>query len=679
MAGWSWLASFRLRLLFRGAFLLLVFAVLAMTVALLRDEKQRSHDHYLDSADKTMEQILARLRHPAGQLALLNPGRTSQATPGQPVMLPFAALDFDDRNKVRNAIDLSGCLLRYGDDASLCVAIGNTPWSGAYVYAAGAFASPALVAHTLGDEEFDQSHRLQVTLQARGSTVRWVAPYEQATAQGPGGTQGRFTGYLEKTGGNYKGERPLREFRGWVWQETGCLDGKDDAACRRKAFFSLRLPVEALREALFQSARPVWPPQDLDQFHLRIQLLAPDSAEVLFDSEQAGASPPFVLGDLQALLAPGERLSVTRDGKPVALLSGREDKLQASLLLNRLIGWLPIEQHVAPVHLANTVTTPTGVYRIAFDGDARSVNRSLGLVASRVSWLVGAMLTAIGLAWLAIEIFLIRPIARLTKRTRGLSGTVRAEAGLERFALQDLRGKDEMGLLAGALDDLVRRVQDDAQRERIRAEQEKDMWHAVGHEIVSPLQSLLVLHGRSDDPSHRYIQRMQQAVRILYGSASPSEAFTASNLSLDTLDLHEFLQHVAENAGVTDLVLDAADAAVPVKADAYSLEDVLAHLLKNAERHRTPGTAITLRLRSSDSAAVVTVHNQGPPIAADMQGKIFEYGVTGQAEPGAGNRGQGLFVVKTYMAKMGGTVAVANVDGGVAFTLELPRAPSAGA
>ena len=35
--------------------------------------------------------------------------------------------------------------------------------------------------------------------------------------------------------------------------------------------------------------------------------------------------------------------------------------------------------------------------------------------------------------------------------------------------------------------------------------------------------------------------------------------------------------------------------------------------------------------------------------------------------------GQGLFVAKTYMAKMGGTIAVENVDDGVRFTLGLPR------
>ena len=37
-----------------------------------------------------------------------------------------------------------------------------------------------------------------------------------------------------------------------------------------------------------------------------------------------------------------------------------------------------------------------------------------------------------------------------------------------------------------------------------------------------------------------------------------------------------------------------------------------------------------------------------------------------------GRRGQGLFVARTYMAKMGGTVTAKNEDAGVAFYLELP-------
>ena len=159
-----------------------------------------------------------------------------------------------------------------------------------------------------------------------------------------------------------------------------------------------------------------------------------------------------------------------------------------------------------------------------------------------------------------------------------MSAEVRSEDGVRHFNVADLRGKDELGILASCLHDLLQRVNEDVRREHLRAERERDTWHAVGHEIMSPLQSLMVLHGEADDPSARYIHRMQQAIRVLYGSASPSEAFQSSQLRLDTLDLNEFLAHVATNAqeaGVASVrfVAGSSAGAVKVRADEYSLED----------------------------------------------------------------------------------------------------------
>ena len=84
--------------------------------------------------------------------------------------------------------------------------------------------------------------------------------------------------------------------------------------------------------------------------------------------------------------------------------------------------------------------------------------------------------------------------------------------------------------------------------------------------------------------------------------------------------------------------------------------------------------SVSLSLETTDTEAIVSIHNRGPQIPAEMIDKIFEYGVSDQADAGAaGNRGQGLFVAKTYMAKMGGTIAVRNVADGVVFDLTLQR------
>lgn len=682
------LASFRLRLLFRSAFLLLALAVVAMAVTVLQEEKQRSYDTYQESFAKTKEQIVARLRHPAGQLALLNPPRGADpAAPLHPVVLPFSGIDFDDQNKVRHAVEMAGCLVQYRNYGSLCVAIGHNPWAGGFIYAAGTFASDTLVAHRIGNEFLDGAHRLRVMVSLRGETYRWLAPFEPLSGNGRPrgeGLRGRFTGYVEREDRDYSGEKPVKEFRGWVWQGGTCLDSADDETdgCQKKSFFSLRLPVEVLSQALLQGKRPPWPPPDLDQFQVRIEVLPPGDEPALFDSSEDGAVPPFSLNDLSSLLLPGETLSIRKaaGGKEVevARLSGKDEAFeQSSPLLTRLIRKLPVEPYDAPVELVDEVATPPANYRIVLQGDARSVNKTLSAVATRVSWFVGAMLLAIALAWLVIETGIIRRIARLTRRSSELSRSVKATGGLAHFDLADLRGSDELGILANCLNDLLRRVKEDTEREQIRAGQEKDQWHAVGHEIMSPLQSLLALHGDADDPSHRYINRMQQAVRILYGSASPSEAFQSSALQVQAIDIAEFLRHVADNAGIANLSCAPADGPVPVRADEYSLEDVFSHILKNADRYRQPGTPITLSLEVCETTATVTIHNVGQPIAEDLIDRIFEYGVSDQVDAGAnGNRGQGLFVAKTYLAKMGATITAGNVEDGVSFALTLQRVPS---
>ncbi len=112
-----------------------------------------------------------------------------------------------------------------------------------------------------------------------------------------------------------------------------------------------------------------------------------------------------------------------------------------------------------------------------------------------------------------------------------------------------------------------------------------------------------------------------------------------------------------------------------MRADEHSLEDVVTHVLRNADRHRTPGTPIRITLAAEGQGVQMALHNQGAAIPEDNLGRIFEYGVSDAPDAAAaGRRGQGLFVARTYMAKMGGTIVARNEADGVAFVLTLPRA-----
>ncbi|MBI2772488.1 MAG: HAMP domain-containing histidine kinase [Burkholderiales bacterium] len=683
------LASFRRRILFRGVFLALALATLAFAVLLLKEEKERSYQNYQQGFRKTQAEVMARLRHPAGLLALLNPTAAGSATPLRPLVLPYSALDFDDQNKAQQAVETAGCSVHYPDGSSICVAVGNNPYSGGFIYLVGSFAVGELAPRERGLLDLDTVHRARVSISLRGQTTTWIAPFEVLSETGALPMRGRLTGFVDNGEPTLAASaRPVRDFRGWLWQGGRCIDAaKEPPDCARRAFFSIRLPVEEFREALFAKPRPVWPPPDLEQMRVNMQMLAPGNAAPLFDSNAAGAVPPPSLEELRQALQPGETLAVRKLGaapQPPLLLKGQDTGELTAPWLTRLIRTLPVDNAQVPAPRREVINTAVGNYEVTLSGDVRGIERSLSAVATRVSWYVGAMLSAIILAWLLIEIGLIRRITVLTKRAAAVSYNVqdaKVDQRIGELQVADLRGSDELGILAGGLADLLQRVKDDVQREHIRAQQERDMWHAVGHEIMSPLQSLMVLHPQGDDASHRYVQRMQQAVKVLYGQASPGEALQAATLQVGTLDLNEFLTHVAGNAhfaGVQDVRFQPANVPVMVRADEFSLEDVVTHILRNADRHRTPGTPITLSLQVDAGTAAVSVHNTGEAIDPALLERIFEYGVSGGARPdeaaATGQRGQGLFVARTYMSKMGGTVQAANTEGGVRFVLTLQRA-----
>jgi signal transduction histidine kinase len=682
---WPDQVPLRLRVFFRSAFLLLALATIALALFELREEKQLSYRAYHDLFDRNTRQIAARLQHPSGQLALLNPSLPGATlTPLRPLLLPFSAIDFDDKAKAQQAAEMAGCLVQYPQSAQLCVAIGNNPVAGGFIYAVGSFASGALTTHEMGDPDLTHAHRLVVDVALRGRTYRWIAPLE---SDGPR-TRLRFSARLAgfEVGSDAQiADRPDRDFRGWLWQDSRCLDDVSTNTadgCLKRSFFSVRLPVGLFSEELRDNPI-IWPPRDLAQIQVRIQALRPGNDAPLFDSNRPGASPPFALSDLKAQLLAGESLRIRRlntnvSSDVISLTYEADAPVSGPHLLQRLVARLPVPSGDQTLSARQIITTPVGEFEVVLTGDPHSTDSALALLAGRLALFAAAMLAAIVLTWAAIEQRIIHRITLLTQRAASVRQSV-DRSGLH-LDLQGLQGSDELSLMANVLFDLLQRVNDDAKREQLRIEQEKNMWHAVGHEIMAPLQSLTALHTSPEDPSVRYVNRMRQAVRVLYGSASPSDAFQSASLSMQTLDVNAFLQTVANNAahaGIDHVCYEGQPQAVIVKCDEYSLEDVVTHVLSNADRHRASDTAIRMTLRASPGSAEVRIHNRGRQIDPAMLGKIFEYGVSdadaGDGDGGA-HRGQGLFVAKTYMAKMGGTIEAVNVEDGVEFVLKLAAA-----
>jgi len=133
-------------------------------------------------------------------------------------------------------------------------------------------------------------------------------------------------------------------------------------------------------------------------------------------------------------------------------------------------------------------------------------------------------------------------------------------------------------------------------------------------------------------------------------------------------------------AGRHSLDVDLPAEALWTEGDAQRLTQLLANLLNNSARYTPTGGSISVRVRSDDGKAVVSVRDTGRGIPADLLERVFDMFVQGRAQidrVGAG-LGIGLALARRIAEEHGGTLTAASEGEGRGseFTLRLPRAPA---
>ncbi|RKG94003.1 ATP-binding protein, partial [Corallococcus sp. CA053C] len=85
---------------------------------------------------------------------------------------------------------------------------------------------------------------------------------------------------------------------------------------------------------------------------------------------------------------------------------------------------------------------------------------------------------------------------------------------------------------------------------------------------------------------------------------------------------------------------------------------------------------VGVRLEGQTEAVVLTVHNQGAPIPAEVLERLFEPFQRASEEQGRGGRnvGLGLYIVQQIARAHGGQVTVrSSHEDGTTFVVRLPR------
>ena len=115
-----------------------------------------------------------------------------------------------------------------------------------------------------------------------------------------------------------------------------------------------------------------------------------------------------------------------------------------------------------------------------------------------------------------------------------------------------------------------------------------------------------------------------------------------------------------------------------VRADPAALEQVIANLLDNAVKYSGPGQAVTVRVRTGRSVAIVEIADRGVGVPPADQGRIFE---RFYRAPNAAHRpgfGLGLPIVRELVHAHGGRVDMTSAPGaGSTFRVSLPRVAAA--
>jgi len=270
----------------------------------------------------------------------------------------------------------------------------------------------------------------------------------------------------------------------------------------------------------------------------------------------------------------------------------------------------------------------------------------------------------------------------LSRRIRSLS--IAAEDALENenltSALPSALAEDEVGDLSRSFSWVLQQLGE--YNEYLRSLASK-----LSHELRTPLaivtSSLENLeHEPLNEASLGYAERAREGAdrlrRILSAMSEASRVEELmSHAEPERFDLRAVLESTAtayedvykERAFEFSSELDEAQA----NGSPELLIQMLDKLVDNAVDFSNTDDVIELRLTSDDGVYELAVTNPGPPLPERMRSQMFDSMVSVRGGENTRHLGLGLYVAKLIAEGHGGHISADNVDGGVCFTVTVPR------
>jgi two-component system OmpR family sensor kinase len=253
--------------------------------------------------------------------------------------------------------------------------------------------------------------------------------------------------------------------------------------------------------------------------------------------------------------------------------------------------------------------------------------------------------------------------------------------------------RTEVGALGVAFNHMLDHVGDSLATRQATEERLRRFIADASHELRTPLASIRA-HAESIRRSDEVVpESMAVATRRIEAESVRMGVLVDDLLLLARLDAGRPLD--VQHVDLSRLAIDAASdarAAVPthrwllelpeepvvVPGDAARLHQVLANLLTNAGSYGPPGTTVSIGVTLEAAEVVLVVEDDGPGIADDKQGHIFEryFRADTASDSAALGHGLGLAIVAAVVHAHKGSVSVSSRPGNTRFTVVLPTVTS---
>ena len=317
----------------------------------------------------------------------------------------------------------------------------------------------------------------------------------------------------------------------------------------------------------------------------------------------------------------------------------------------------------------------------------------LSVIDERISQLRAIIAVAAGSAALAALLLGLVFARRFSAPLTSMTSVAQAMAHGDYDQRLSITRSDEIGKLAGALNQMAESARD-RMSELHRLEQiRRDFVANVSHELKTPIAAVRGLvetiiddQEITDENRERFLDKIHnQSMRL---SAIVTDLLTLSRLEsgnevLETisLDLSEVVRstvtslgQAAEERNIRVEIL-LPEGPVRLLGDEDALSQVTSNLLDNALKYSPRGAEVWIRLRQENGKAVIEVQDQGVGIEPRDRDRIFErfYRVDKARSRELGGTGLGLSIVKHIVLAHGGEVDVESSPGaGSTFRVFLP-------